>query len=867
MMGGKPAVSLALCTLVVLGGLGGLAGIGGADSEPNDTMGQAELISPGTHSGVLNVSNNPDDLVDYYKFNVSAAQVIGYELHCGNVETGMVKYTMYRPNGTKCMESTYISPGGYNILSWITNDSGAGQWYMKVEGPNSYSFNLTLTNQTDGGAQGDAGDDLGNPRALAPNATYLGMEGDDDPADFYSIGASEGQLLTIDIRELGGQKRADFTFHDIDKKVIGHHTLDADGSWLKTFYINKTGTHYIGISSDNCTYSLNITLKGGGMLDTSVPSVAITSPVNGTTVANASFNLTGTASDDVGVESVEISLSGIVWVDAIGTDNWKFDWLVVGEGINTIYARATDYSGKQNISWIHMAYVPGGAKDTDKPSVFVTSPENGITLNVSTFDLAGTASDNFGVAKVEVSLSGIVWWTAAGTVNWTFRLMIGDGINSIWVKATDFAGNYNITSLAIGYSPPGANDTERPQVSVTSPANGTTVHSSRFNISGTASDNFGVFKVEVSLSAIVWLLANGTTLWTYADFAIGEGINTVWVKATDFAGNYNITWMTMAYDPSSTNDTKYPKVWVTSPANGSTLNASTFDVVGAASDDYGVFKVELSLSGIVWWMANGTLNWTYPCLAIGEGINQIWVRAIDYSGKVTIIWVELAYEPGGSKDTLKPSVMISSPVAGTVSNSSAINLTGTASDNYRVFRVEVSRNGNDWMLARGVTAWSYSSYSLNAGKNNIYVRATDFSGNYNTTTVSVIYNPGKAGDKASPTITILGPKNKALFSTNKLNIVSGQASDNIAVLDVELTVNGVRVPVVYSAGLWSATNIRLKEGRNTLAAMATDYAGNTQTTSVTVTYEKPKPQPGFEGILLVGAMAALLVIFSSRGRR
>ena len=959
MMRARLAVSPVLCLIVILGGAGCLFGPAGADTEPNDNIATAELISPGLYSGVLNVSNNPNDLYDYYKFNVTAGQIIGVDLRCGNVESGMVKYTMYRPNGIEDQNSSSLAPSESQQLSWMTSNTTAGRWYIRAEGPNSYSFDLSLTNQSDAEIDGDAGDDIKTPRALEPNDTYSGQEGDDDSADFYSFQAKAGQSLNLGGEIFSGTKQGNMTLYGVDKKSLGSIDFGDPDPPGVAFVIKVTGTYFIGVEAGYCKYLFNLTLKGGDLPDLRIPSVFITSPVNGTTLGNATFELEGTASDDIGVASVEVSLSGITWWTANGTTDWSYPNLTIGEGISTLYARATDYEGKRNITWIvlayvpggatddqrpqvavtspengttlntstfniagtasdnfgvfkvevslsaiawwlasgttswtyacltigegissiwvkatdfagnsnitwiHLAHVPGGANDTERPQVFVTSPENGTTLNVSTFDIVGTASDDFGVAKVEVSLSGIVWWMATGTVNWSFRLMIGEGVNSIWVKATDFAGNYNITWLAIGYAPPATNDTERPQVSITAPANGTTLYLSNFNLSGTASDNFGVFRVEVSLSAIAWWLADGTAVWTYPNLTIGQGISTIWVKATDFAGNYNISWITLAYDPNPSNDTQPPKVWVTSPANGSTLNGSTFELVGAASDDYGVFKVEVSLSGIAWWLANGTLNWTYAGLTIGEGISSIWVRATDYAGKTTIIWVELAYEPGGPHDALKPNVTITSPTPGTVSNTSAINLTGIASDDHRVFKVEASRNGVDWLLARGTGNWIYSYYSLYSGGNTIYVRVTDFAGNYNTTSVYVIYNPGKAGDTVKPSISILGPKKSALLTKDKLNIVSGQASDNIAILDVQLEVNGVRVPVSYSAGFWSATNVKLKEGKNTLTATATDYAGNTQTASVSVTYEKPKPQPGFEAPAML-AVLALVAIFLAR---
>jgi hypothetical protein len=949
---------------MVMGSTAGLTGFAGADTEPNDDLATAELISPGNHSGVLNVSNNPNDLVDYYKFNVSAGQIIGFDMWCGNAETGSVMYAMYRPNGTIFRTSELLAPGTSQQLSWMTNNSGAGQWYIKAEGPNTYNFNLTLTNQSDAGVTGDAGDDLNTPRAIEPNETYSGQEGDDDIADYYSFEAKAGQSLTLGGAIFLGQKLGNMTLYGIDKQALASIDMGDPDPPPTGLVIKATGTYYIGVGAGNCEYLLNITLKGGDVPDVRNPAVTITSPVNGTTVGNSPFDIAGIASDDIGVAAVEVSLSGIVWWMANGTTSWDYHDLAIGEGVNTIYARATDYSGKTNMTqimlayvpggatdterpqvtvtspangttlnastfdlsgtasdnfgvfkvqvslsamewwmangtvswsysgltigeginsiwvramdfagnynliWIHLAYVPGGANDTERPQVTITSPENGTTLNVSTFDLSGTASDDYGVAKVEVSSSAIAWWMATGTVNWTYpHLVIGGGISSIWVKATDFAGNNNITWITLGYNPGSAADNQRPLVAVTSPMNGTTVNTSAVNLSGTASDDFGVFKVEVSPSAIVWWTAAGTTGWTYSNLTLGEGINSIWVKATDFAGNYDITWITLAYDPAAPNDTQKPNVAVISPANGTTVTSTTINLVGNATDNVCVFKVEISQSGVGWLLASGTTNWSYPGIIIGEGISSIWVKATDYAGNTRIIWVTLAYFPGGASDTWKPQVVITAPSPGTVSNSSTINLTGTALDDFGIFKVEVSLSGVAWWMAAGTSNWTYSLLRLGAGGNTVYARATDFSGNGNVTQVFVTYNPGKAGDSAKPSLSITGPKNNARLSKDKLPMVSGTASDNIGIRNVELHVNGVNVLVTYANGFWSATNINLKEGKNTITATATDHAQNVQVVSITVTYEKVKPQPGFEGLLLGAAVAVGLAMLARKRAR
>ena len=81
------------------------------------------------------------------------------------------------------------------------------------------------------------------------------------------------------------------------------------------------------------------------------PTVFISSPVNGTTVAGT-LAVMGTASDNVAVAKVEVSIDNGGWSIATGTTNWLFslNTATLLNGLHTISARATDGSG--NVSSI-----------------------------------------------------------------------------------------------------------------------------------------------------------------------------------------------------------------------------------------------------------------------------------------------------------------------------------------------------------------------------------------------------------------------------------------------------------------------------------------------------------------------------------
>jgi hypothetical protein len=84
--------------------------------------------------------------------------------------------------------------------------------------------------------------------------------------------------------------------------------------------------------------------------DTTIPTVAITSPASdGTTVTTSSLTISGIANDNIGVASVSLRINGGSWITAedYGTDTWSHT-VTLNMGSNIIEARAQDAAG--NIS-------------------------------------------------------------------------------------------------------------------------------------------------------------------------------------------------------------------------------------------------------------------------------------------------------------------------------------------------------------------------------------------------------------------------------------------------------------------------------------------------------------------------------------
>jgi hypothetical protein len=110
-------------------------------------------------------------------------------------------------------------------------------------------------------------------------------------------------------------------------------------------------------------------------------------------------------------------------------------------GVNTIAASGT------------------GRNDTNPPTITVTSPTNGQSLSVSPITVAGTATDNVGVAAVDWALDwpmnqGGGGGVASGTTNWVVNnIALRLGANVITLVAVDESGNSTSVNLTVIYAP------------------------------------------------------------------------------------------------------------------------------------------------------------------------------------------------------------------------------------------------------------------------------------------------------------------------------------------------------------------------------------------------------------------------------
>jgi len=90
--------------------------------------------------------------------------------------------------------------------------------------------------------------------------------------------------------------------------------------------------------------------------------------------------------------------------------------------------------------------------DTEPPVISISTPTDGATVSSAVVAVGGTASDNVGVSKVEISTDGISWVLATGTTSWSGELTLVAGSNSIRARATDTSGNVATATVVVSFS-------------------------------------------------------------------------------------------------------------------------------------------------------------------------------------------------------------------------------------------------------------------------------------------------------------------------------------------------------------------------------------------------------------------------------
>jgi hypothetical protein len=462
--------------------------------------------------------------------------------------------------------------------------------------------------------------------------------------------------------------------------------------------------------------------------------------------------------------------------------------------------------------------------DTKIPTVVISvpTPASSYTSPTSSVTIGGTATDDAGVVSVTWTNNLGGSGTATGTTSWSALVPLKAGTNLITVTARDTGGNVGTDVLAVTKS-----DVQAPDLTIVSPAPGSSTGSPTITVSGTSTD-------DGALASVTWVndrggsgLATGTTTWSATGVALKPGANVITVTVQDGSGSKTSKSVTV-----SLIDGDAPTVVITAPVPASTFSTSNPAIAlgGTASDNAGVVQVAWSNNQGGSGVAAGTTAWT-SAVALKPGHNVITVAAKDAAGNVAtdVLTVTLA-------DAAAPVLSITVPTNAdtytTTANSVALG--GTASDASGVKEVRWANDRGGSGLASGTTSWSVTALPLQLGVNVITVTATDAAGNVAGDRVII------SADGRAPTIAISSPAANSVIKAETVTL-AGTSSDDRGVTEVSWSNNRGGSGRATGTTSWSVANAPLQPGSNVFTVTAVDGVGNRTAATVSVTRDSAAP--------------------------
>lgn len=366
--------------------------------------------------------------------------------------------------------------------------------------------------------------------------------------------------------------------------------------------------------------------------ETTPPTVSISAPAPNSTVSGTT-TVSVSAVDDSGVTKVEYFVDGsLAATDTASPYSFGWNTSLVAVGPHTLMAKAYDAAGNVGQSAAVSVTV---ANDATAPSVSITSPANGssvsgaITVNI-------TATDNLGVAKVELYLNGTLYasyGSAPYNISWN-TTSVTNGSYTLTARAYDAAGN-------VGQSPAititvnnQAGDATPPTVAIIEPGN-SWIMDGTITYSASATDNVGVTKLEFYVDGTLKATyAASSYLYRWDTTQVANGSHTLTVKAYDAAGNVGQSSAVTITVNNPVADATPPTVAISSPTS-KYIYGSSVNISASASDNVAITKMELYIDGALKMTTSAkSFNWTWYTASYAKGTHLIKVKAYDAANNV-----------------------------------------------------------------------------------------------------------------------------------------------------------------------------------------------------------------------------------------
>jgi parallel beta-helix repeat protein len=360
------------------------------------------------------------------------------------------------------------------------------------------------------------------------------------------------------------------------------------------------------------------------------------------------------------------------------------------------------------------------------------------------------------------------------------------------------ATNWTILKMDQSYEFVFPLDDVAPAMTVVYPQDQDVINRTSVNVTGTVE----VPNVGVTVNGIKATVNPLTGDWVAKVNLPKEGRNVLLVSAMDRGRNYVNRTITV------TRDTSPPMLNITSPVDGFLTNQTTMKVSGTTSDPAGHLFVngqEVPVS------ADGSFSTSVP---LDEGMNTIKIDGAD------AVWNYLDLVIRGERDSVAPTLSISSPPDGFATNASSVTIKGITETG-----ASVSVNGGPVP----VTATNFSTtVQLVEGDNMIVIIARDPAGNANVIPLKVVR------DSTPPRLLVSTPLDGAIVNETLIQVRGTSEAGAL------VKVNGAGVS--FAAGSFVAEVRLTNEGDNVITVDAYDALKNHAQVVLHVTLDTTQPE-------------------------
>jgi alpha-tubulin suppressor-like RCC1 family protein len=465
------------------------------------------------------------------------------------------------------------------------------------------------------------------------------------------------------------------------------------------------------------------------------------------------------------------------------------------EGAHTLTVKAVDEHGFTS-TWV----VPYTV-DTTAPTIAFTSSPN-VTSTTPAISFAVTEAN---LAYTECRVDGVGYFNSC-TSPWTTDYYLGEGDNSLTVRAVDAAGNSTESSFVVNV------DSIAPGVSFTSPTDGARLADTTPDFEFTTSDpdsDLASVKCQVDADPAA------TCTSPFTPNALSDGTHTAKAIVTDDRGNASEAVTTVVIDSTA------PAIDFESPDNNSRIDDNSPYIDFTYDQSNGdLVSLTCSLDGA----DPQECGSPYYTSSLPDGVHTFTVVSkddLDNTEEKTLTF---------TVDTTAPTVSITSPVADEVVRGPSPSIAFTVSNpDADLASTKCSIDFDDATEAACTSPWVATG--LDDGFHVIQVAVEDGVGNRSTDEVNFEV------DGTGPGIAITSPA------------ATSSTADHTPTVEFELTspdVESVTCKVDAAAAVDCEnpfTTGTLADGLHTVVVTATDHVGNSSSDSVAITVTTPVVDP------------------------